>query len=205
MNSINKKKKGALGVVWSETELLSTRLFNNASTVLATGVYTTDLFPNSAFNPLGSLSAVQPARYDQFDAMYRKCVVKKAKYHLTFAMASSAATNLAFVVAVYPIVSAAAPAAPATYQAAASIPGAKVTEWSPGSKSVSLDFDMDIANVLGHPLTSDTYGLGASPVTQVRLGVFIQASNGGTVHQITWVIDALQWTTFSERKFVVDA
>lgn len=203
MNAINKRKKGALGVVWKETEVLGTRLYNNAVTAAGTGVFTTDLIVNSAFNPLGSLSAVQPARYDQFDAMYRKSLVTRAKYRLTFAGANTSATY-SFVAAVYPYFVTGSPVTPATFQAAASIPGAKTIEWVPGSKSVVLEFDMDIANVLGHPLTDGCYGVGASPSILLRLGVYMQTAAAAT-QTIMWSIDAQQQTVFCERKYVVDA
>jgi len=198
--NVKKAKKGSLGVVWQESDVLTTKLFNNASTAV-TGIYTTDLLLNSAFNPLGSLSAVQPARYDQLDAMYRKMLVKRVRARLTFC-GSTATVPVVFTA--YPVVAAGALAAPATFQAASSIPGAKSVEWVPGSPAKVLEFDIDVATMLGHPLTTDTYGLGASPATQIRLGVFMQNSVA-EAKIMTWMVETWQDTTCSERKYVVDA
>lgn len=196
----NKQKRTSnAGTVWTESEKLTTFIWNRATTA-ASGIYTNYLIPNSVNNPLGPVAAIQPARYDQFIAMYNKYLVTDTAVKVT--LNSVNIPTYPFVVAFYPIMG--AYTAPATFQAAASLPGAVVRNWAPGSNSVVVRLAGKTSKMLGRPHNADDYGtLGGNPVTPMYFGIFIQLATALAV-DITLLIEMDQVTKFSQRKTVID-
>jgi len=200
-----------VGLGASATTVLRTSFFANVNTA-ATGIFTGFLKPGSAFDPTGDISAVQPALFDQFAAIYQRYKVNNCSIKITVT-GKDATASRAWVMASYPSVDS---TALGTYQGAATQPLAKTIS---GGYQVAGVFGIgaspkQVWHKLNHDaivgVKSDAYDSGAlvtaDPTANqyMVLPMFIQASNNEVTGYVL-EIDMWQNVTFSQRKNVVDA
>lgn len=184
--------------------VLKTVLFANV-TPSAAGIYTATLRLGSCFNPLGTLSAIQPALFDQWKLIYSRYLVERAyvKVECSQQYMNVGATNYTFVVAGYPTTDS---GVVADYQDAASQPWAQSLMCGPGDNTTSntLHFNLDHTKVLGRKGPVDAAENGASvannppTASYMLLQLFIQNAVAST-NPLTLRISVVQHVHFDQR------
>jgi len=182
-------------------------IFYNA-TAAATGVWTGTLKTGSCFDPTGSLSAIQPAEFDQWSALFGRYVVTGGTVKVTvLPKVTLAGSNLTanFVACMYPDIDA---TPKADYQAAAS------QDWSvkgiggQGMRPVVLYQKFSHAALLGKkgPVTSEDNGalVTADPTANqfINHNLFIQAARAN-LYEYTVHVEIIQDVYF-DRRVTVD-
>lgn len=204
-----------VGLGTSLTTSLRTSFFSNI-TAGANGVWTGYLKPGSAYDPTGDITAIQPALFDQYAAVFSRYKVNKFTVKISIIGGSFVTAQPAvpsYNAAAYPSTDS---TALATYQAAASQPWAKTVvgtfyaSTAPAGAQKETMYFKDISNDAVVGVKGDTFDTGAvvgadPPAGQYAvMPIFIQASNTGT-HSFVLHIDMWQNVTFNQRKPVVDA
>jgi len=182
---------------------LKTIIFYNYTTA-ASGIFTGTLKTGSCFDPSGTFSAIQPAEYDQWSALFGRYVVLGGSVKVT-AMTSNGSPQ---VIAMYPDISS---TVKATYQEAAS------QDWSKtgimagnvgGPQKVVLFQKFSHAALLGKkgPVTSEDNGADVTSDPDanqfINHQIFIQNAQASAVSG-TLLIEINQDVYF-DRRITVD-
>lgn len=151
--------------------VLKTAFYANLTTA-GTGIYQGYFSPGSAFNPLGSISAIQPALFDQFRQMYSRYVVEKAYFKIEMCQQNNTAANqYGFVAAMYPTTDS---GILSTFQDAASQPFSKSLLCGLGdtTSSNTITYKLDHAKMIGRKGPVDANENGASMVNNPPAGQY---------------------------------
>jgi len=198
-----------VGLGQSLTTVLKTVIYAEVSTT-AGGVFSQYLMPGSAYQPMGSITTVQPQLFDQYALIYGRYVVLGATVKIEPSVLSSGSSNNSSAICCYPSNSS---TSLATFQAAASQPYAiskLLTTWQSSAPGNHLYASLDHKKVLGRrePVNAEDNGalVTASPTTNqfMVLPIYWQHENAETCNG-SLLITMYQTVRFDRRKNVVDA
>lgn len=202
-----------VGLGRSVATRLKTCVFANLTLAGATpSIY--NLLPGSAFNPLGDLTSVQPASFDQWKVLFARYLVTGATVSIEPIFSASAAQIGAYsaIVASYPSTVVGPIAASATFQGYASQPYAQSRNVNQGVVTRPMFFKLSTQKIVGSrlpPVAEDCGALiSASPGTgqNMVIPLFTQSNNSGaTTPTVTYRITIIQDVIFDQRIQVVDA
>jgi len=202
-----------VGLGRSVATRLKTVAFVNVNVNGVNVVY--NLLPGSAFNPLGDMSGIQPAAFDQWKLLFARYLVTGATVHIEGTI-NSLATSLPNIpigmVAAYPSTVVGPIAASASFQGYASQPYAQSKQVIQGAPSAKLFFKLSSQQVIGRrtPVNAEDNGalISASPTTgeNMVMPVFLQAANSGPLLiDMVLRVTIIQDVVFDQRIQVVDA
>lgn len=202
-----------VGLGRSVATRLKTVLFSTID-ISAGTIIVSSLLPGSAFNPMGTLSAIQPASYDQWKVLFARYVVTGATVHIdaTPSIAQSAVSEPASVVAAYPSTVVGPAAGSATFQGYASQPYAQSKLVTTGLPCANMYFKLSAQKIVGSrlPVIAEDQGalVTGSPTTgeNMVLPICNQSVIGAaTGNNVTLKITIIQDVVFDQRIQVVDA
>lgn len=155
---------------------------------------------NSANDPFGATSAVQPTGYDQLTALYGSYIVDSGRCRLTFVNT----TNAPVIIVAYTSSQAAVAASVNNY---ASQPGAvyrTCADTESGNVTAIISRSFKSSQILG-PLDRSQHGatIAANPTSLAYLYITIYSSSGNVTGAL--YVDQTQNTTFYDKQAVVHA
>lgn len=171
------------------------------------GLLTWYLKPSSCFDPLGSISAIQPNLFDTFKSVFVRYTVLNTYIRIKCVepVNNPAASSASTSVVAYPSIT---PAALASYANAASQPGSKSVMVPASGDPMTISFKLDTKKVLGRwgPLDPNQNGaaVSADPTEQIYLHVFSQ-NMAAASKTIGFEITMIQDVWFDKRDNLVDA
>jgi len=172
-----------------------------------------NLLPGSAYNPLGDLSAIQPAAFDQWKALFARYLVTGAvvTVEATVQITGAGVGGTNGVLAGYPSTVVGPTASTATFQGFASQPYAQSANVIPFFKPGRIHFKLSAQQIIGRrtPVNAEDNGalVSASPTTgeNMVLPIFLQPVLGAVLPVTTLMITIIQDVVFDQRIQVVDA
>lgn len=202
-----------VGLGRSVATRLKTVVFATVATSTAAPVVF-QLLPGSCFNPLGDLTSIQPASFDQWKVLFARYLVTGATVHfeVTTVGPTGAGTSITAtgVVAAYPSTVVGPNAASATFQGYASQPYAQSLLCPVGASPSKMTFKLSAQKIVGSrlPVLAEDQGalISASPTTgenMVMPVLFQEFSNVSTSMVVKVTI--IQDVVFDQRIQVVDA
>lgn len=201
-----------VGLGRSVATRLRTEIFYNASPTGTTPLIF-NLLPGSCFNPMGDMSGVQPASFDQWKVLFARYFVTGATVEIepVLNLPSANIGNFCAVVAAYPSTVVGPAAGSATYQGYASQPYAQSRLVNQGVVTKPMFFKLSTQKIVGSrlpPVAEDCGALiSASPATgeNMVLPLFNQNNMTNPAPVITYRIKIIQDVIFDQRIQVVDA
>lgn len=197
-----------VGLGNSVTTVLKTVIWAQASTN-AGGIYSQYLMPGSAYQPMGSITSVQPQLFDQYALIYGRYVVTKAVVKIEPSILTAGTANNS-AICIYPSIST---ASLSSFEQVASQPYAVskiLTTYQSSGPGNHLYATLDHKAVLGRrePVNAEENGalVTASPPTSqfMVLPIFWQHQTAG-VATGSLMITMYQTVRFDRRKNVIDA
>lgn len=200
-----------VGLGRSVATRLKTCIFANISFASGTpSIY--NLLPGSAFNPMGDLTSIQPASFDQWKVLFARYLVTGATVSIEPVFSATAAHigEICCLCTGYPSTVVGPIAASATFQGYASQPWAQSRNVNQGVVTKPMFWKMSTQKIVGSrlpPVAEDCGALiSASPGTgqNMVLPLFTQ-TNVVSTSTLTYRITIIQDVIFDQRIQVVDA
>jgi len=205
--------KPDVGLGRSVATRLRTEIYFNVGLTNANPVIY-NLLPGSAFNPMGDVSAIQPASFDQWKVLFARYLVTGATVEIepVLNIPSAQIGSFSAMVAAYPSTVVGPAAGSATYQGYASQPYSQGRVVNQGVNTKPLFFKLSTQKIVGArlPVIAEDCGalISASPTTgqNMVLPVFSQPTTTGIAYtSVTLRIKIIQDVIFDQRIQVVDA
>lgn len=201
-----------VGLGRSVATRLKTCIFANVAISGTANPVIQNLFPGSAFNPMGDLSSVQPPTFDQWKVLFARYLVTGATVSIEPVFNAPAAVIGAncCLVAAYPSTVVGPAAGTATFQGYASQPWAQSRNVNQGVVTKPMFWKLSTQKIVGSrlpPVAEDCGALiSASPGTGENMVMpMLTQTNLATSSNLTYRITIIQDVIFDQRIQVVDA